>query len=167
MYCDKCNKYYSDDIMFCVSCGNKLIVKEKEDAFLQFTNLNNDIEKRNIVSNERIIAIFSYFNVLILIPLLSSKRKQSDFIQYHFRQGVGLIVYIIAVSIVLGIYNLVGRNIIMYMLYNSMTYLAYFISISYNIIRFSLNISIYFFVITGIMNVIHYKMKPLALIGRF
>jgi len=67
-------------------------------------------EKKNDVQDERVIAALSYIWVLVLIPLLS--KKDSEYCQFHAKQGLVLFITSFAIM-VLGMIPVLGWLIIL------------------------------------------------------
>lgn len=106
--------------------------------------------KSSVGSNDPIMGVLAYLGILVLVPLLAS--KDSDFVQYHAKQGLTLFVAEIALSV---LYWIVG-----------------FITIATGGIGFLLFpllglawIGILVLSIIGIVNVVNKKKAPLPIIG--
>ena len=70
--------------------------KETIDKIMDTEDTTNDYDKKDIEIN-RGIAMISYFGPLSLIPFLVS--KDSEFVQYHAKQGLNLFVIELIISI--------------------------------------------------------------------
>lgn len=110
----------------------------------------NQATKSSVSSNDPIMGVLAYLGILCLVPLLAA--KDSDFAQYHAKQGLTLFVAEIALSV---LYWIVG-----------------FITIATGGIGFLLFpllgiawIGILVLSIIGIINAVNKKKVPLPLIG--
>lgn len=71
-FCGKCGTQVQDGVKFCPSCGMSL----------QTQSQVNDAEAN------KIMAVISYIGVLVLIPLITGKYKQSPFLKFHVNQAI-------------------------------------------------------------------------------
>ncbi len=67
-------------------------------------------EKNDIIQDEKIMAALSYLWILVLIPLLV--KKDSEYCQFHAKQGLVLLVASFVVT-VLGMLPIIGWLIIL------------------------------------------------------
>jgi len=63
----------------------------------QYTNPANDIQ------DNKLMAVLSYLGILLLIPLATSAHKTSPYVKFHLNQGIILVIFEIAFSVVYGI----------------------------------------------------------------
>ncbi|HPA25955.1 MAG TPA: hypothetical protein PLK76_04325 [bacterium] len=66
--------------------------------------------KKNLTSDEKIMAALSYFWILFLLPLLL--KKNNPFCQHHAKQGLVLFIFSLVISVLGGI-PILGWLIIM------------------------------------------------------
>lgn len=99
------------------------------------------MEEQKKSSDKNMIALLSYFGILVIIPLLTAKEDQ--FVKYHIKQGLVLLIAAVAVSFIAWT-----------------PILGWFISFFAWMVCFVL-------AIIGIINVLNGKEKPLPLIGQF
>ena len=119
----------------------------------KFTNTQDntaDFASDDIEAN-KVLAVLSYLGILSLIPLLAA--KNSEFAQYHAKQGVNLfiieIIYSFAISIISGI--------------------LLFVPVIGALVSGLLSLlSIVFFILAvmGIVNVLNGKAKELPIVGK-
>jgi len=93
------------------------------------------------VSDNKVMALLSYIGILVLIPLLTA--KEDEFVRFHVKQGLVLLVAVIAVSMI-GIIPLLGW-----------------------LIAFVGGLTCLVLAVMGIINVLNGEEKPLPLIGQF
>ena len=86
-----------------------------------------------------VLAAMSYLFILVLIPLIVGKIRKNDFLLFHAKQGVALLLIY-----AFGIFSF---------------YLP--------VLPILFKLILVFFVVIGIYNSIMQKMKPLPIIGRF
>lgn len=75
-YCEKCGTQIQDGIKVCPSCG----------ASAQIQAQINDIEAH------KILAVIGYIGILVVVPLISGKYKNSPFLKFHTNQSVVLCI---------------------------------------------------------------------------
>ncbi|MCA9388152.1 hypothetical protein KC644_00130 [Candidatus Berkelbacteria bacterium] len=51
------------------------------------------------VEDNKFMAALSYFGLLVLIPLLT--KKDSPYVKFHIKQGLGLLILMVAVNVIL------------------------------------------------------------------
>ncbi|MDD3531790.1 MAG: hypothetical protein PHR64_00080 [Candidatus Shapirobacteria bacterium] len=93
------------------------------------------------LDDNRVIALLSYIGILVLVPLLTA--KEDEFVKFHAKQGLVLLVAAIAVGMV-GVIPLLGW-----------------------LIAFVGGLTCLALAVMGIVNVLNGKKKPLPLIGQF
>ena len=99
------------------------------------------MEKQKKSSGENMIAILSYLGIFIIIPLLVA--KEDDFVKYHIKQGLVLLIATFAIFVIAWI-PVLGW-----------------------LLGFFAWIGCFVLVIIGIINVVKGKKKELPLIGQF
>lgn len=87
------------------------------------------------------MALLSYIGILVLVPLLTV--KDDEFVQFHAKQGLVLLIAAIAISVV-GVIPLLGW-----------------------LIAFVGGLTCLVLAVMGIINVLNGEKKPLPLIGQF
>ncbi|MDR0314785.1 MAG: zinc ribbon domain-containing protein [Oscillospiraceae bacterium] len=112
----------------------------------------SDFEKDDIEKN-KLIAIFSYLSILVIIPLFA--RPSSKFVRFHASQGLNLLLTQILFSIirwaVTGVFDGISG------------FLGGIVSSIFGVISLVFIV----FIILGIMNVVQGRAKELPLIGGF
>lgn len=78
--------------------------RETVDKIMDTEDSTNDFEKKDIEQN-KIMAILSYFGPLSLIPYFAF--KESNFVQYHAKQGLNLFIIEFIVGIMSYFLNLI------------------------------------------------------------
>lgn len=92
-------------------------------------------------TNNKSIALLSYLGILVLVPLLTA--KDDEFVQFHAKQGLVLLIAAIAISII-NVIPVLGQ-----------------------IVSFLGWLACLVLVVMGIMNVLNGEKKPLPLIGQY
>ena len=92
-------------------------------------------------SDNKVMALLSYLGILVLIPLLTA--KEDKFVRFHAKQGLVLLVAVIAVNMI-GIIPFLGQPI-----------------------AFVGDLACLVLTVMGIINVLNGEEKPLPLIGQF
>jgi uncharacterized membrane protein len=153
-FCRKCGTQLADDQKFCPSCGTPVAP-----AAVNFANdFNNtadttaEFDPADIQQN-KIMAIFAYIGILVLIPILAA--PNSKFARFHANQGLVLLIVDVAVGVVtsvlgviLGFIPVVGALIVA-------------------LISAALGILLLVLMILGIVNAANGQAKELPLIGSF
>ena len=102
-FCTKCGYKLENDAKFCPQCGASVegsdtssTAEKLERAFeTQDTTCSYDAQD---IADNKLICILCYFGILMLIPLLV--KKDSPFVRFHSNQGLLLILFNIAASII-------------------------------------------------------------------
>lgn len=71
-FCGKCGSQVPEGAKNCPACG----------AATQTQGQINDIEAN------KVMAVITYIGVLILVPLITGKYKNSPFLKFHFNQAI-------------------------------------------------------------------------------
>lgn len=80
-FCEKCGTQIQDGVNVCPSCG----------ATTQTQAQINDVEAH------KILAVVAYIGILVVVPLISGKYKNSPFLKFHTNQSlVFCIGYVVA-----------------------------------------------------------------------
>ena len=138
--CSKCKAEIQSDANFCPSCGQAIQQTTEEDMKVF-----------------RGLSIVSYLGILILIPLLTGRYKDSAFLKHHTNQGAVLLISAIIMYIGCFILStilmpLAGRGNILMVLISFMTFLP--------------SLALLIFIIIGIVNAANGETKNLPIIGR-
>jgi uncharacterized membrane protein len=99
------------------------------------------MEEQKKSSDKNMVAVLSYFGILVIIPLLVAKEDQ--FVKYHIKQGLVLLIVAVAISFIAWI-PILGW-----------------------LVGFFAWMGCFVLAIIGIVNVLGGKEKPLPLIGQF
>lgn len=163
-YCRSCGAEIDDDVKFCPACGKPTGVEEKqgfdvsgatkaaEDKFKEVTNTKDhtgEYDPADIEQN-KIISLFSYLGILILVPIFGA--KNSPFALFHVNQGLAFIIANAVFNIVFGLLDYLFANVTV------LGPLVALLSAIGNIILLAL-------VILGIYNAVNGKAKDLPIIG--
>lgn len=161
MYCRNCGKEVNESDKFCPHCGNqthddgfesaKRTVKEQFDNITDTEDHTSYCEQQDIDDN-KIIALFAYLGIFILVPLFAG--KDSRFAKFHVAQGVNLIIAEVAYSVIAAI----------------VTFAFSWVPLVSGILEFAvgvLAILLSVLVIIGIINAVTGKAKELPLIGKW
>lgn len=121
----------------------------------KITSLNNTADTtvefdNQDIQNNKIMAILSYFGILVLVPILAA--KESKFARFHANQGLILCICSIAVWLVISIITSV------------LTWRLYWLI---SIISLVAWVGILILAIIGIINAANGKAKELPVIGHF
>ena len=164
MYCRKCGMKMSDTDKFCPACGEPVEPKPNsgfdfnaatETAKNKFNEINDtndhtsEFDPQDIADN-KVISIFAYMGVLILIPLLGA--KNSRFAKFHVSQGVNLIIANLVIT---------ALSTMIEMLFGAVPVLGIVSSIAVA----ALSILALVLTIIGIVNALNEKAKELPIIG--
>ena len=112
---------------------------------------NKPQTKSNNNSNDTLMGVLAYIGILCLIPLLAA--KDSEFAQFHAKQGLNLFlleVGVVALSFVLGSMSIVGGLAFL----GLMTMAIWLVQIGFFVLS-----------IIGIVNALNGKKEPLPIIG--
>lgn len=108
------------------------------------------------IQNNKLMAVLSYFGILVLIPLFAA--KNSPFARFHANQGVILFI----IEFIYGILQFILWLIILFTVgFDSWVYTIY------NLITTVISLGLFVFAILGIVNAAQGKAKTLPLIGGF
>ena len=152
--CANCGKKLPDGVKFCPSCGTAVSGKSvKTEA------QNQEIQQADPADAEQNkgMAVVAY--ILFFIPLITGDHKKSPFVMFHTNQGTVLFITCIAVSI--------ASSILMGILTAALSWSAIFIVIIGAILWPLVSIALFVLFITGIINALKGRMKPLPIIGKF
>ena len=152
--CANCGKKLPDGVKFCPSCGTAVSGKSvKAEA------QNQEIQQADPADAEQNkgMAVVAY--ILFFIPLITGDHKKSPFVMFHTNQGTVLFITCIAVSI--------ASSILMGILTAALSWSAIFIVIIGAILWPLVSIALFVLFITGIINALKGRMKPLPIIGKF
>lgn len=114
--CSKCGKELKPKTKFCPDCGTKVettkkdekemseTIKDSVEKVLDTEDTTKEFEKKDIKENMA-MAVLSYIGVLALIPYFLEKR--SDYVKYHSRQGMNLLVVWLGYAVISGLLSLI------------------------------------------------------------
>lgn len=71
-FCGKCGAQIQEGVIFCPSCG----------ATTQTQEQVNDVEAH------KIMAVIAYLGILVVVPLITGKYKNSPFLKFHVNQAI-------------------------------------------------------------------------------
>jgi uncharacterized membrane protein len=100
------------------------------------------------VEHHKVFAVLAYIGILFLVPLLAA--PQSRFARYHTNQGIVLFLSILVVCFGLGVVAVVP-----------------FLNLIIIPVWFFLPLTVFVFIIIGIIHAVSGQYKPLPLIGHF
>ena len=112
---------------------------------------NKPQTKSNDTSNDTLMGVLAYIGILCLIPLLAA--KDSEFAQFHAKQGLNLFLLEVGVAVlswVLGFMSIVGGLAFL----GLMTMAIWLVQIGFFVLS-----------IIGIVNALNGKKEPLPIIG--
>ena len=112
---------------------------------------NKPQTKSNNNSNDTLMGVLAYIGILCLIPLLAA--KDSEFAQFHAKQGLNLFLLEVGVAVlswVLGFMSIVGGLAFL----GLMTMAIWLVQIGFIVLS-----------IIGIVNALNGKKEPLPVIG--
>lgn len=138
--CNKCGVEVADEVKFCPACGSSIDAPQTE------------VDNKQDVEQNKVMAILAYLGILVLVPILAA--KESKFARFHANQGLVLCI----ASILYGIVYSVLSGIII-----AISWRLYFLV---SILGF---VSIVFLVlaIIGIVNAANGQEKELPIIGKY
>ncbi len=121
------------------------------------TNVQPTTATQKDIDDNKVMAILSYIWILVLIPLLAV--KDSPFTKYHVKQGLVLLISMLALGLGLGIImGILGFIPIINIFAGIASVILFFVI---------LPIANLIFMIIGIINASKGEMKELPLIGKF
>lgn len=128
--------------------------KESKPASVHQQNAQNDentYDAAKDANDNKMMAIFCYLWILVLVPLLSGAHKTSQFIKFHVNQGLVLFIFWAAYWVIVLILQIVLINVgLVWIVY--FFWLLWLLPTIYGII--------------GIINAANGKCQPLPLIGK-
>ena len=105
-FCSNCGAQIGNDTVFCPECGTRVGNAQQQQTdgavrhgFWQQQQQQQQYFDPADVADNRLLAIFCYLNLLLLIPLLL--KPNSAFIKYHANQGLALLLLVAACSVVM------------------------------------------------------------------
>lgn len=166
-FCSKCGAQLNDDASFCNQCGAKNIANEKsfkENATQVFDQVGESLSKgvskikglndtadttanydKEDIEKNKIISIFAYLSILVLIPMFLA--KDSKFAKYHVKQGLILVIAGLGIAVLSLIAGIILPVI--------------------GIIFAIFEIPFIVLSVIGIVNVVKGKAKELPVVGKF
>lgn len=152
-FCRKCGARMQDGAQFCPACGTPVANAGPQPAF-QATAGPADADgfDASDVRQNKVMAILSYFGILVLVPVFAA--KESKYARFHANQGLALFICETGYSVVYGIV----RNVLNAVSYH-LNFIASILSLVY----------VAFFVlwIIGVVNAASGKAKKLPVIGDY
>lgn len=156
--CTQCNAEIKENEKVCPDCGKEVeetAANTVSDLADKVAELNNTADTtaeydENDISNNKILALFSYIGILFLVPLLAA--KDSKFARFHVNQGLVLFIFELAWSVVYGILF-------------SVTFVLG-LSVIVSVIGNVVNLLFIVVAILGIVNAVQGKAKELPVIGK-
>lgn len=147
--CIKCGSINNDDAKFCQVCGNSGFDGENPVPGIPRDGIVVTPEQYDISKN-KIMAVLSYFGLLVLIPIFAA--KDSKFARFHANQGLVLMITQAVVTALPVILAKIAAN-------NAA------ITVS-SLVTWILDIILFVFTIMGIVGAAGGKTKDLPLIGK-
>ena len=156
--------------MFCPNCGKEL--QEGEICTCQQPQPEPEVVGTAWKGNEKLFSILSYIGILWLIGMLVAPEKTDSKVRFHVGQGIILTIAEVALSIVVSILNAIIRAIfkteITYWGINTGVYttsgFGNFLIVILSLAVWGVSI---FFLVKGILNVVHGKEEPLPIVGKY
>jgi uncharacterized membrane protein len=167
--CKKCGTQVNDTTKFCPKCGAPIEAQQQQQQQQQqrpqnpnnnnyserIQNLNNTNDyssqyDRNDIETNKVLALFSYFGFLFLIPLLGA--PNSKYARFHASQGLNLFIAEIAITIASVILSAVIGWIPIVGLVKEIAF-------------YLIDILLFVLAVIGIVNAVGGKAKELPLIG--
>lgn len=148
-YCKKCEIKIDDGVKFCPSCGTEFNTVNTENA----TSPESDKE------TNKVMALLSYFGILVLVPILAA--KESPFARFHANQGLLLTIAMFLYIIADGILTVILRAILwkglgLWSLYSICGTVLNLLYVGFTVLA-----------IIGIINVLNGRTKELPIIGKY
>ena len=146
--CPKCNMELEDNVKFCTACGeNTDVLENMVNNITDTPDTTSEFDPSDIINN-KVISVFSYLGILVLVPILAG--KDSKFARFHANQGLMLIISAFILAAVTGIISKIP--------------LIGFVG---GILSLVVSVSILILEILGIVNVVNGKAKELPIIGKY
>ena len=149
-FCNNCGTQVGDDERFCPNCGQAVQAAPAQ------ASADDDVKANKGIS------VLSYFGPLVFIPMFT--RKNSEYAQFHARQGFTLFVVDVAITIINSLLGLIKVT---------KTREVWGIPVEYrgtpwfiSLICWLLAVGIAVFAIMGLINCLSGKKKELPLIGK-
>ena len=156
-FCRQCGAELQDGVRFCPACGSPVANPEPQPQ--QNSVFSRPAEPGSAegfdaqdVAQNKIMAILSYFGILVLVPIFAA--KESRFARFHANQGLVLFVceaaYGVAYGIVRSILLGISHHLFFVTAILSLVYVAFFV-----------------LWLLGVINAAGGKAKKLPVIGDF
>ncbi|MDD6807572.1 MAG: zinc-ribbon domain-containing protein [Oscillospiraceae bacterium] len=109
-FCRKCGIEINEEAKFCPACGaptrDDPFDSAKATAETKFNEINNTEDytseyDANDIETNKIISLFAYIGLLILVPIFGA--KDSAFAKFHISQGVNLIILELMIGAATGV----------------------------------------------------------------
>ncbi len=148
-YCEKCGIQIDESVKFCPSCGTAS----------QITNTENTTSPENDIETNKVMALLSYFGILVLAPILAA--KESPFARFHANQGLLLTIAMFLYILADGILTVILRAILwkglgLWSVYSLCGTLLNLLYVGFTVLA-----------IIGIINVLNGRTKELPIIGKY
>lgn len=163
-FCNNCGTQLTEGAKFCPKCGTPAGApaaqenRPQENTGYAFsTTINNSADTTALfdpkdIEQNKVMALLSYFGILVLIPLLGA--KESKFARFHANQGLILCIACILYGVAYSILSAVVLAI---------SWKLYFIVSLIGL----LGIVFAILAIIGIVNTLNGKAKELPFIGKY
>lgn len=144
--CTKCGAKIQEGAKFCTNCGQEISDTPKEKKTLESILDTPEIpmEEKDVSAN-KVMAVLSYFGLLVLIPILAA--KNSPYARFHANQGLILLIASFLAKIVSEALDL--------------------IPVAGILLGGALELLSFAYLILGVVNACTGKAKELPIIGKF
>lgn len=182
-FCTKCGKMLNDNANFCPACGAAVNVapqneqpqqnaqpnnKSNNDFMSKVADINNTADTTSEfdpsdINQNKVMAVLSYFGILVLIPLLA--KKDSKYAQYHAKQGFNVFLLSIAYTIIYSLLHMIEFTRTQYIFgypIENVKYTPWFVTLICTLI----GLAIMVFAVIGIVNAATGKAKELPILGK-
>ncbi len=160
-FCRKCGIEIEDSAKFCPACGEPThddpFETAKNTAESKFNELNDtedctDKYEKSDIEDNKIISLFAYAGILILVPVIGA--KGSPFAQFHIAQGINLIIAEVIIAAAIGVLSAI---------FSFSASLGAIISIISGVTE----LAILALIIIGVINCLNGRAKELPVIGKW
>ncbi|MDO4568387.1 MAG: zinc ribbon domain-containing protein [Clostridia bacterium] len=138
VYCSKCGAPMADGVQFCENCGAPVEAQPAQ-------------QPQAAAEPNKAMGVLCYLSFLCLIPFFAEKNDQ--FVVYHAKQGMNLLIIEVIVGIVAAILSVLFLSF-SFTLYSIWSVLSWLMTVGFTVLS-----------IIGIINVCKPETKPLPIVG--
>lgn len=148
VYCSKCGAPMADGVQFCENCGAPVEAQPAQQPQYQQPQYQ---QPQAAAEPNKAMGVLCYLSFLCLIPFFAEKNDQ--FVVYHAKQGMNLLIIEVIVGIVAAILSVLFLSF-SFTLYSIWSVLSWLMTVGFTVLS-----------IIGIINVCKPETKPLPIVG--